>query len=41
KRFYKEKDRIRLQPANPDYDAIIIDKDVSILGKVIGLYRNL
>jgi repressor LexA len=33
KTFYREKDRIRLQPENPDF-APIYAKDVSILGKV-------
>lgn len=40
KRFFKEKDHIRLQPEN-DYMAPILTKDVVILGRVIGLYRNL
>lgn len=40
KRFYKEKDYIRLQPEN-DYMAPIILPNVSILGKAIGLYRQL
>jgi len=42
--FYKERDHIRLQPANPNMKAIIIrpdDGDVSIIGKVIGVYRRL
>lgn len=42
--FYKEPDHIRLQPANPNMDAIIIrpeDGEVSIIGKVIGVYRRL
>lgn len=42
--FYKEADHIRLQPANPNMDAIIVrpeDGDVSIIGKVIGVYRRL
>lgn len=38
KRFYKEKDYIRLQPEN-DVMSPIITKDAVILGKVIGLYR--
>ena len=37
KTFYKEKDHIRLQPEN-DYMEPIILKDVTILGKVIGLF---
>ena len=42
--FYKERDHIRLQPANPNMKAIIVrpeDGDVSIIGKVIGVYRRL
>jgi len=38
KRFYKEKDHIRLQPENPYMDPIIVH-EVKILGKVIGLFR--
>lgn len=40
KRFYKEKDHIRLQPENQAMEAIIV-QDVTILGKVIGLYRTI
>lgn len=39
KRFYKEKDYIRLQPENEAYQPIIL-KDVSIIGKVIGVFRE-
>ena len=39
KTFYKEKDYIRLQPEN-DYMNPIILKNVTILGKAIGLYRK-
>ena len=38
KRFYKEKDHIRLQPENDSMDPIIVP-DCQILGKVIGLVR--
>lgn len=38
KTFYKEKNHIRLQPENPDYDPIIVS-DVTILGQVIGVFR--
>ncbi|MCI8939693.1 MAG: transcriptional repressor LexA [Dorea sp.] len=38
KTFYKEKDYIRLQPENDFMDPIIVD-DVTILGKVIGVFR--
>lgn len=40
KRFYKEKDHIRLQPEN-DYLEPIILSNVTILGKAIGLYRKM
>ncbi len=39
KTFYKEANIVRLQPEN-DTMAPIYTSDVSILGKVIGLYRN-
>ena len=38
KRFFKEKDRIRLQPENDTMDPIYA-QNVQILGKVIGLFR--
>lgn len=40
KTFYKEKDHFRLQPENDTMEPIIL-KQVTILGKVIGLYRKL
>lgn len=40
KRFFKEKNYIRLQPENSSMEPIILD-NVSILGKVIGLYREI
>jgi repressor LexA len=42
--FYKEHDHIRLQPANPAMEPILVypeDGDVAIIGKVIGVYRQL
>lgn len=39
KRFFKEADHIRLQPENDFMEPIIVP-DVSILGKVIGLFRT-
>ncbi len=39
KRFYKEKDHIRLQPENDNMEPIILNT-VIILGKAIGLYRS-
>ncbi len=38
--FYKEDDHIRLQPENEFMEPIILP-DVKIMGKVVGLYRNL
>lgn len=38
KRFFKEKDHFRLQPEN-DYMSPIILSNVTIIGKIIGLYR--
>ena len=40
KRFYKEDNYYRLQPENDFMEPIIVD-DVSILGKVIGVFRFL
>ncbi|HIJ94611.1 MAG TPA: repressor LexA [Desulfuromonadales bacterium] len=42
--FYKEHDHIRLQPANPNMNPILIypeDGDVTIVGRAIGIYRHL
>lgn len=39
KRFYKEKDHIRLQPENDFMEPIILPI-VKILGEVVGLYRH-
>ncbi len=39
KRFFKEKNHIRLQPENPTMAPILLPA-VTILGKVIGVYRN-
>ena len=39
KRYFREKDYIRLQPENDTMDTIILD-NVTILGKDIGLYRK-
>lgn len=40
KRFFKDKDHIRLQPENANMEPLILKK-VSILGKVISIYRTL
>ena len=40
KTFYKEKDHIRLQPENDSLEPIILN-DVTLLGKVVGLYRKM
>ncbi|QBD84860.1 transcriptional repressor LexA [Clostridium tetani] len=39
KRFFKEKDRIRLQPENETMEPIIV-KQCEIIGKVVGVYRK-
>lgn len=39
KRFFKEKDHIRLQPENDTMDPIIVP-DCSIIGKLVGLFRQ-
>ncbi|KGX87571.1 transcriptional repressor LexA [Pontibacillus litoralis] len=40
KRFFKEKNHIRLQPENATMDPILV-QNIMILGQVIGLYRNI
>ncbi|GIO26242.1 transcriptional repressor LexA [Ornithinibacillus bavariensis] len=40
KRFFKEKDHVRLQPENATLEPLIYN-NVSILGKVVGLYRHI
>ena len=40
KRFYREKDRVRLQPANKAYKPIRT-RDAKVLGRVVGVYRSL
>ena len=40
KRFFKEKNHIRLQPENDHLEPIILN-NVTILGKAIGLYRKI
>ncbi|MEK7756201.1 MAG: transcriptional repressor LexA, partial [Planctomycetota bacterium] len=39
KKFYREKSRIRLQPANPKYEPIYV-RDVEVQGVVIGVIRR-
>lgn len=41
KTFYKEDGYIRLQPENDTMEPIIVHGDISILGKVIGVFRFL
>ena len=40
KRFFHEKDRVRLQPENDRMDPIY-SRDVAVLGKVIGVHRKM
>ena len=39
KRFFREKDRVRLQPANKDFKPIRT-RDAKVLGKVVGVFRR-
>ncbi len=39
KRFFKEEHFVRLQPENSSMEPILL-QNVTILGKVIGLYRT-
>ncbi len=42
--FYRERGQIRLQPRNPNMEPIIVregEGDVSIVGKVVGIFRTL
>ncbi|HMC07660.1 MAG TPA: transcriptional repressor LexA [Solirubrobacterales bacterium] len=39
KRFYREKDRVRLQPANKDFKPIRT-RDAKVLGRVVGVFRK-
>ncbi|MCF8002121.1 MAG: transcriptional repressor LexA [Halanaerobiales bacterium] len=39
KRFYKREDYVELKPENPNYDPILV-KNVKLMGKVVGLFRN-
>lgn len=42
KRFYVERDGIRLQPANPDMEPIILrNEEIEILGIVTGVIRSM
>jgi repressor LexA len=40
KRFFRERDHIRLQPENEAMEPIIV-RDVSVLGRVVGLMRSM
>jgi repressor LexA len=40
KRFFREKDRVRLQPANASMDPIYAS-ELQIQGKVVGVIRKL
>jgi len=44
KRIFKKRDLIRLEPANPKMEAIVVkkgEKKVTIVGKVVGIFRKL
>jgi repressor LexA len=40
KRFYREKDRVRLQPANKAYKPIRT-RDAKVVGRVVGVFRRI
>lgn len=40
KRYYKEKTRVRLQPANSAMEPIFVDKDFRVQGVLIGVLRT-
>ncbi len=41
KKFYREKGKIKLQPANPDFEPIVVDPSaVEIQGVVVGILRT-
>jgi repressor LexA len=39
KRFFRDGDKVRLQPENPAYQPILT-RDAEVLGKVIGVFRK-
>jgi len=44
KRIFKKSDLIRLEPANPRMEPIVVkkgEKKVTIIGKVVGIFRKL
>jgi repressor LexA len=44
KRIFKKRDLIRLEPANPNMEPIVVkkgEKRITIIGKVIGIFRKL
>ena len=41
KTFYKERNRIRLQPENERYSPIYVTGNCTIVGKVIGIFRKI
>jgi repressor LexA len=44
KRIFKKRDFIRLEPANPNMEPIVVkkgEKKVTIVGKVIGIFRKI
>jgi repressor LexA len=43
KRFFRERGRIRLQPANSEMQPIYLDgtRELQVLGVVVGVYRRI
>lgn len=40
KRYFKQKDAIRLEPENPDHEPIVT-RDAEVIGRVIGVFRGM
>jgi repressor LexA len=44
KRIFKKRDLIRLEPANPKMEPIVVkkgEKKITIVGKVVGIFRKI
>ena len=41
KTFYREKDHVRLQPQNSYMEPIIVRDNITVLGRVIGVFRKM
>jgi len=44
KKIFKKRDFIRLEPSNPNMEPIVVkkgEKEVTIVGKVVGIFRKI